>query len=517
MPKLASLAFAIALLVAAAFPALGHAEEGGGPPSEAPELSFPQAPLELVKTTVGTESTTATVTVHNSGLTTAAIDKVTVEGLDSGDFKLSGSDCAALAPGQDCSASLSFAPGSLGVKQTNLVVQPNEFPAQTTPVSAIAVPAQIAFSPGSYDFGIQRTNERASSWFQLTNTGEAFVQIGSTAIGGPDSGNFGTEASDCWNGRRLDPGESCSLRAYFNAWNPVHYEAELQASANGGIASAQLTGTGGQPRLEPEANPISLGEASVGGTGDVQTIKLANNGNIAGGYFIGVIAGGDAGSFELLDESCTGRMLAPADTCVAHVRLAPQSVGLKVARLAFFGDSEGGSMVQIEGTGVAAAVTLAPGGFDFGGLGIGERGTAHAFTVRNEGSQALRLGSVALVGADLDQFGLAGDECSQAILAPGAECTIRVRFAPSEVGAKTARLRVGSDAGPLVAALSGSGLAPGSADRLADAAAGSPVAASGGKRHRDLARRNRFTHGSAIISRARPAGQVAPGLPPTRR
>ncbi|MET0558868.1 MAG: choice-of-anchor D domain-containing protein [Solirubrobacterales bacterium] len=518
MTKLASLAFAIALLVAAAFPALGQAEEGGGPPAEPPQLTFPQAPLELAKTTVGTQSTTVTVTVHNSGTTTAAIDKVTVEGPDAGEFKFSGSDCGSLSPGQDCSAYLAFAPGSPGVKEVDLVVQPKEFPAQTTPVSATAVPAQIALGPSSYDFGIRRTNESASTWFQLTNSGEAFVEVASIGIGGPSTGNFWTDNSDCWNGRRLDPGESCNLRVNFNPWDAVHYEAELQASANGASAGAALAGTGGRAMLEPEANPISLGSAAAGSVGSVQTINLANNGNIAGGYFIGVIAGGDAGSFELLDESCTGRMVAPGDSCVAHVRLTPLSVGTKVARLAFFGDGEGGTLVQIEGEGVAPAVTLTPGAFDFGGLVVGERSAAHAFAIRNQGDQPLRLGSVTLVGTDLDQFALAGDECSQTILEPGGECAIRVRFAPSEEGLKGAKLRVGGEAGALFGLLSGSGLAAGSADRPAEsteAPQGSAVPSTASNRNR--ARRHRFTRGSAIVSRARPSGRVADGARPARR
>src|SRR3954453_2406259 len=173
MSKLPPLACAIALLIAAAFPAIGHAEEGGGP-GEPPQLTFPQEPLELAKTTVGTESATVNVTVHNAGATTALIDKVTLEGPDAGEFKFSGSNCGGLEPGQDCSASLAFAPGSVGAKQVSVVVQPKEFPAQTTPIAATAVPAQIALDPGSYDFGIQRTNESASTQFQLTNTGEAF-------------------------------------------------------------------------------------------------------------------------------------------------------------------------------------------------------------------------------------------------------------------------------------------------------------------------------------------------------
>lgn len=518
VPCLVLLALATALLAAALFPTVGRAEEGGEPPLETPQLSFPGEPLDLGKATVGTESTAVAVTVHNSGTVPANIDKVTLEGPDAGEFKPGGSDCGWLEPGQDCTANVAFAPGSLGAKQASLVVVLKEFPAQSAPIYATGVPAQIAYNPGSHDFGIQRTNESTSTLFQLTNVGEAFVQVGSTGIGGRDSGNFWTDSSDCWGGRRLDPGESCNVRVYFNPWNATAYEAELQASANGDSIGAALTGTGGRADLEPESNPISLGDASVGGAGAVRTITLANQGNLAGGYFIGVIAGGDAGSFELLDETCTLRTLAPGETCVAHVRLTPLSAGPKVARLAFFGDGEGGTMVQLEGEGVAPAVTLAPDAYDFGSLVAGTRGEGHTFVVRNEGGAPLDLGAVALTGADPDQFALAGDECSETTLAPGDECTVRVRFAPGDVGAKVARLRVGSDAGPLLASLSGNGLAAvGGAQPSPTASAATGSGPAGKPRpNRRRCRHNRFSHGNAVASRSR-AARVEAASKPVRR
>jgi len=519
--KKPALVLALALLAAALFPAAGHAEEGGGPLGEPPQLSFPQAPLDLGKVTVGTESTTVTVAIHNSGTVPASINKVTLEGGDAGEFKLSGSNCGSLGPGLDCTVNVAISPGSTGLKQTELVVVLNEFPAQSMAVSAIAVPAQIAYTPGFHDFGIQRTNENTSTLFQLTNTGEAFIQVGSTGIGGRDTGNFSTDNSDCWNGRRLDPGESCNVRVYFNAWNAVEYEAELQAYANGATASAALTGIGGSANLQPEANPIALGDATVGGAGSVHTIQLANTGNIAGGYFIGVIAGGDAGSFELLDESCTGRMLAPGDTCVAHVRLAPLSVGPKVARLAFFGDGEGGTLVQIEGNGVAPALALLPESWDFGPLAAGSRSEASGFAVRNDSADPLDLGAVALTGADPDQFVVSGDGCSDSTLASGAECLVRVRFAPDSVGTKTAKLRVESDAGFLVSGLSGEGLAglgASGAGQTGASGAGltsaTTIPSSRPNRHRG--RRHRFSRGDAIVSRAR-VDRLAHVALPSRR
>jgi len=500
VPSIALLFLALALLAIALFPASGlAAEEGEGPPP-GPELSFPQAPLDFGKTTVGTESTTVTVTVHNAGSVPAAIEKVTVEGADSGDFKLNGSSCGWLEPGQDCSAWISFAPGSPGAKQTTMAVALKELPSQTMPLSGTAVEPQLAFTPGSYDFGIQSTNESRSTNFQLTNTGEAFAYVGSTGIGGPDSGNFWINSGDCWNGRRLDPGESCGLQVNFNAWDAVHYEAQVQAYVSGSTFSADLSGTGGRAMLEPDASPVDFGAATAGTDGVVKTIVLTNRGNIPGAFFIAVVAGGDAGSFRLLDESCSGAPVAPNASCTVHVRFTPQGAGAKLARLALFGDSDGGTMVMLSGEGVAPAVTLAPSSHDFGELAAGERSAAHSFAVRNEGSTPLDLESVAIAGADSDQFTLAGDECSGATLAPGAECVVRVRFAPDGSGAKAATLRVRGAAGAFVATLAGSGTAAAEARADGPGATALPWGAPPYLRgHR--VRPHRFSRGDAVAGR----------------
>ncbi len=455
VPSIVLLALAVALLAIALFPASGlAAEEGGGPLS--PELSFPQAPLEFGKTTVGTESTMVMVTVHNAGTVPATIDKVTVEGADAGDFKLGGSNCGWLEPGQDCSASISFVPGSLGAKETTMVVALKEFPAQTTPVTGTAVAPQLAFNPGSHDFGIQRVNRgEASAYFQLANIGEAGVQLGGVGIGGKDTNNFWTGSNDCWNGRWLNPGETCNVQVGFNPWDTVAYEAELQAQASGSTFLATLAGTGGRAMVEPGSNPTDFGAVAVGTAGPVQTILFTNHGNLPGNFFIGIVAGGDAGSFRLLDESCSTAPVPPAGTCTAHVRFAPQGPGPKLARFALFGDDDGGTMALLSGEGIAPAVTLAPSSFDFGTVAAGAKSASETFAVRNDGSTALDLDSATIVGTDLDQFAPAGDECSGTTLAPGGSCLVRVRFTPDSTGAKLARLRVSGEAGSFAAELSG--------------------------------------------------------------
>lgn len=236
-----------------------------------------------------------------------------------------------------------------------LVLLPASASAAEDPPPPLEATPQLTFSPANLDFGIVRVNQSASQSLQVTNSGEAVSQIGWVGIEGKDSGNFWTGFSECWNGRWLSPGESCWIQVNFNGWQAVGYEAALTVYADNVSFSAALRGTGGEAMLMPEVNPVEFGSAAVGGEGSVRTIHLSNEGNVGGGYFIAVIAGGDVGSFELIDESCTGDEIAPGGTCVAHVRFDPVGLGRKVARLAMFGDSNGGTMVYLRGEGEPAA------------------------------------------------------------------------------------------------------------------------------------------------------------------
>ena len=289
----------------------------------------------------------------------------------------------------------------------------------------------------------------------MTNSGEATTRFENFEIVG-GSGSFWTGNSNC-PGMWMQPGESCNIEVNFNPQDAISYTAELQASANSVSFTAPLSGEGGRAVIEATPNPAEFGAITVGATGAAQTITITNSGNLPAGFFIGIVAGGDSGSFQLISENCTGAELMPASSCTAKVRFRPQDAGPKAAYMAFFGDNDGGAMVGLKGEGVAPAVTLAPSAFDFGAQAVGSKSAGHDFAVRNDGATPLDLGAVAIVGADLDQFTLAGDECSGETLAPGAECLVRVRFAPDSAGAKTARLRVGSGGGAFVSVLAGTG------------------------------------------------------------
>jgi hypothetical protein len=229
------------------------------------------------------------------------------------------------------------------------------------PALAVAAPAegeepprpQIAFEPGSYDFGLHEANRETSQTnFQLRNVGSVPAPLYSIQVVGSGSGAFWTGNSDCFN-HPLEPNETCSIEVSFNPNDAVPFSAQLRAESEGGTSfTAELSGEGGRPELTAAANPTNFGSVEVGSGGVTKTVDVTNRGNMPGGAFIAVISGGAVGSFHLLDENCTGIPLSPNATCNLQVSFDPISTGAKTARLFLAGDGEGGAQISLTGVGL---------------------------------------------------------------------------------------------------------------------------------------------------------------------
>jgi hypothetical protein len=93
-----------------------------------------------------------------------------------------------------------------------------------------------------------------------------------------------------------------------------------------------------------------------------------------------------------------------------------------------------------------AAVEVDTGRLTFG---VQPRGTVSAtreLTVFSTGERTLRVRGVLTGGAASSDFIVAGDTCSAAPIPRGASCTIAVRFAPEQPGARLASLRFATNA-----------------------------------------------------------------------
>jgi hypothetical protein len=227
--------------------------------------------------------------------------------------------------------------------------------AAAPPAEEPALP-QLAFEPGSYDFGLRQVNSTSQAYLQLRNNGAAVAPVYSLEISGPGSSAFWIGQSNCF-GANLNPGESCSVQVNFGPNDANEYAVQLRAGSERGTSfSAGLSGEGGRAIVAPVVDPTNFGATAVGSAGVTRTIEVLNSGNYPGGAFIAVIAGGAIGSFQLLDENCTGFQLSPEASCTLLVNCRPLSTGVKTARLGLFGDSEGGGQVTLTGIGTEATV-----------------------------------------------------------------------------------------------------------------------------------------------------------------
>ncbi|HET8862197.1 MAG TPA: choice-of-anchor D domain-containing protein [Solirubrobacterales bacterium] len=221
-----------------------------------------------------------------------------------------------------------------------------------------AEPPQLVFEPDHYDFGLQPLNWGSQQTnFQLRNAGSEAIQVGYPQISGPGSNAFWTGNSNCY-GAVLQPGEVCYAQIYFGPNEAAEFTAQFSVNVGDYSFSAALSGTGGRASLQPDAAATDFGVARVGSAGTTREIEITNTGNMPGGAFIAVIAGGAIGSFQILDENCTGVELIPAATCTLQVRFQPVSEGVKKAMLGLFGEGEGPSPIIL--TGVGAAPDPAP-------------------------------------------------------------------------------------------------------------------------------------------------------------
>jgi FG-GAP-like repeat/Abnormal spindle-like microcephaly-assoc'd, ASPM-SPD-2-Hydin/Cep192 domain 4 len=93
---------------------------------------------------------------------------------------------------------------------------------------------------------------------------------------------------------------------------------------------------------------------------------------------------------------------------------------------------------------------------------VGDTSAARTVTLTNHGQAGVAVSGVALTGADASSFVTSDDSCSGTTVPSGGSCSVKVRFAPTAAGGRTASLRFTDSApgSPQSVALSGTGISP---------------------------------------------------------
>ncbi|HDL20960.1 MAG TPA: choice-of-anchor D domain-containing protein, partial [Nitrospirae bacterium] len=107
-------------------------------------------------------------------------------------------------------------------------------------------------------------------------------------------------------------------------------------------------------------------------------------------------------------------------------------------------------------------ISAAPPSKDFGTIAVGSFSPSQIFTISNDGTADLVIGSVFLTGTNPYQFSILADNCSGQTIAPSGTCTIEARYEPTKTGTMYADISIGSndpDTPTLYIDLTGTGIA----------------------------------------------------------
>jgi len=105
-------------------------------------------------------------------------------------------------------------------------------------------------------------------------------------------------------------------------------------------------------------------------------------------------------------------------------------------------------------------ISVDPTSKDFGDVYVGSSSSAQTFTVSNDGTADLVVGTINITGSGAGHFAIQNDNCSGQTIAPTDSATLQVVFSPTSSGTKTAQLSIpsnDSDENPLNVSLQGRG------------------------------------------------------------
>ncbi len=268
-------------------------------------------------------------------------------------------------------------------------------------------------------------------------------------------------------GTTLAAGATCTINVVFSptAVGPAAGTATITANVAVTGSPVTLNGTGiaAIRTATVTPNPLAFGNWATGTTSNARTLTVTNTGNIGltGGAF--TFGGGTPQPFSrpggAAGGTCGGT-LALGASCTINVRFAPATAASfsRTLTVAYTGATVTGSPITLTGTGVAtrAAVSITPNPLTITlpscsptptpGCTTGT-GTVTLTNTAAAGGSSVAVTNVVASGGTALTFlfakaPAASDTCTGQNIAPGASCTVSVRF--TNIGSARGTTRAGT-------------------------------------------------------------------------
>ncbi len=329
---------------------------------ELPVASIAGNPLSFGSQTVGTTSSSRTVTVTNTGKGELDFSDISVGGTDAGDFNVTDTTCTTVAPnGGTCTVSVAFTPQASGSRSATLSLTSND---PSSPAS-VALDGTGTTQPPTADivsgspmaFGSEALGgTSAAKTVTIQNNGQGTLNFSGASIEGADPGDFSLSGTTCGS---VAPGSTCTASVVFAPQAAGSRTATLTLTSNAPSSPTSIplsgTGTAQTPTADVvSGSPMAFGTESLGGTSTARTVTIKNNGQGNLTFSGASIGGANAGDFFLSGTTCGS--VAPGATCTASVEFAPQAAGSRSATLTLTSNAPSSpTTIALSGTGVGVA------------------------------------------------------------------------------------------------------------------------------------------------------------------
>jgi hypothetical protein len=232
---------------------------------------------------------------------------------------------------------------------------------------------------------------------------------------------------------------SCSWSGTgFAAGDRIIWSANAAAGGNGPITLTFGTSVSGAGALIQADEPGQF----------TAQIQAFNGSTLLGSFSVVSNANGDALYVGILDQT------GPNITSVTFSLTACGSADVNCALSDFGLDT----VFLNVGGGASTTVTLTPTSLSFGAVAVGVTSPVQKVTLKNTGTAALAISSIAITGTSSAEFVKTATTCGTS-LAVKATCTISVDFKPAATGARSAAISITDNAtgSPQQVPLSGTG------------------------------------------------------------
>jgi len=140
-----------------------------------------------------------------------------------------------------------------------------------------------------------------------------------------------------------------------------------------------------------------------------------------------------------------GNYLGGLDSGTRELR-SPQGLAFAPTTSRLFVASQNTHTVETFGIdGFYGQIAVSPQSHSFADVAVNDASPSQSFDLSNNGNGNLAIGSITLTGADVSDFSIVSNNCTDQTLVPTAKCAVDVQFKPASVGNKSASLSIASD------------------------------------------------------------------------